>query len=130
MPIVRIDIQAGKSAAYKRAVLDGVREAIVSTLGVPSDRVMQRLAETPAQDVDAPSKTDRLTIVEISMLPGRGSDLKERLYEMIVARLGNEPGISASDIMVLVNDPAAECFAIGGVIQCTIRQAPQSEDTE
>jgi len=121
MPIVRIDIQSGKSTAYKRAILHGVRSAITTTLGVPDDRVMQRLIETPAENIDTPEiRSDRLTIIEVSMLPGRGPELKRSLYEGIVHSLGEDPGIHAHDIMVLVNDPVAECFALGGVMQCTL----------
>lgn len=121
MPIVRIDIQSGKTTSYKRAILHGVRSAITSALNVPNDRVMQRLIETPAENIDTPEiRSDRLTIIEVSMLPGRGPDLKRSLYEGVVHALGEEPGIHAHDIMVLVNDPVAECFALGGVMQCTL----------
>lgn len=120
MPIVRIDIESGKSAAYKRAILRGVRSAITGALGVPDERLMQRLAETPAEDIDACDvRSDRLTIIEISMLPGRGADMKRSMYDRIVSELSTDPGIHAHDIMVLVNDPVAECFALGGVMQCT-----------
>jgi len=129
MPIVRIDIQSEKSTAYKRDILRGVREAIVEALGVPDDRVMQRLIETPADDIDAPEiRSDRLTIIEISMMPGRGPDLKESLYGAIVRKLGETPGIYSHDIMVLVNEPTAECFALGGVMQCTLTAAPDEDD--
>ncbi len=130
MPIVRIDIQAGKSTAYKRDILHGVRAAITESLGVSDDRVMQRIIETPSDDIDAPEiRTDRLTIIEVSMLPGRGPELKERMFDAIVARLGERPGIHAKDITVIVNDPSAECFAIGGVMQCTVT-APAQPDLE
>ena len=121
MPIVRIDIQAGKSTAYKRDILHAVRSAITESLGVPDDRVMQRIIEANAEDVDATEiRTDRLTIIEISMLPGRDAALKNALYSAIVSRLGVKPGIGQHDITVIVNDPSAECFAIGGVMQCTL----------
>ena len=121
MPIVRIDIQSGKTTAYKRAILHGVRSAITSSLGAPDDRVMQRIIETPAEDIDiTEGRSDRLTIIEVSMLPGRGPELKRALYESIVHALSADPGIHARDIMVLVNDPVAECFALGGVMQCTL----------
>jgi 4-oxalocrotonate tautomerase len=129
MPIVRIDIQSGKSTAYKRDILHGVRAAITESLGVPSDRVMQRLIETSADDIDAPEiRSDRLTIIEISMLPGRGPDLKEALYNAIVYKLGEQPGIYSHDIMVLVNEPTAECFALGGVMQCTLTAKPAEDE--
>lgn len=129
MPIIRIDIQAGKSTAYKRDILRGVRDAVTTTLGAPDDRVMQRIIETPADDIDVTDvRSDRLTIIEISMLPGRGPDLKEALYNAIVANLGDRPGIHARDVTVIVNDPSAECFAIGGVMQCTLTPAPEEAE--
>ena len=129
MPIVRIDIQSGKTTAYKRDILHGVRSAIVEALDVPDDRVMQRLIEAPAENIDAPEiRSDRLTIIEVSMLPGRGPDLKEALYSAIVRKLGEKPGIYSHDIMVLINDPSAECFALGGVMQCTLTPSPDEDD--
>jgi phenylpyruvate tautomerase PptA (4-oxalocrotonate tautomerase family) len=118
MPIVRIDIQSGKTTEYKRALLRGVREAITEELGAPDDRVMQRIVETAREDVDTTDeRSDRLTIVEISMLP-RAVELKEKLYQGIARRLTLEPGVSKRDLVVLVNDPAAECFFIDGSVQC------------
>ncbi|HSK46781.1 MAG TPA: tautomerase family protein [Coriobacteriia bacterium] len=121
MPIVRIDIQSGKTTAYTRSLLGGVRMALTEALGVPDDRVMQRVIETPAEDIDTTDiKSDRLTIIEISMLSGRGPELKERLYSAIAKRLGFEPGISAHDLIVIVHDPAGECFYLNGAIQCDV----------
>ncbi|NTU70435.1 MAG: tautomerase family protein [Coriobacteriia bacterium] len=131
MPFVRIDIQSGKSTAYKRALLHGVRGALVLALDVPDGRIMQRLIETPAEDIDAGAdRGDSLTIIDISMLPGRGADLKGRLYESIVGNLAADPGIHAKDIMVVVHDPSAECFAVGGVMQCTIAPADVAADDD
>ena len=129
MPIVRIDIQAGKSTAYKRELLRGVRSAITQALGVAGERVMQRIIETPADNIDTTEvKSDRLTIIEVSMLPGRDAGLKQTMYDAIVTQLAEAPGIHARDIMVVVNEPLAECFALGGVMQCTI--TPNSEEAE
>ena len=128
MPIVRIDIQAGKSTAYKRALLHGVREGIKSALEVHDDRIMQRIVETPVDDIDTTAaKSDRLTIVEVSMLPGRTAGLKQKLYEAIAAHLAHEPGVNESDLIVIVNDPPAECFYLNGAIQCATPPAPVSE---
>ncbi len=118
MPIVRIDIQSGKTTEYKRQILHGVRDAIVSELGVPGERVMQRVIETAREDIDASeARSDRLTIIEITMLP-RGKDLKEALFRAIANRLGTDPGITQHDLVVLLNDPAAECFFVNGRMLC------------
>lgn len=127
MPIVRIDIQAGKSTEYRRALLHGVRDAITSALGVPDERIMQRIIETPAEDIDATEvKSDRLTIVEITMM-SRPAEKKDALYREIAKNLGIAPGVSAKDLVVLVNDPAAECFFLNGTMQCTPAPAPTAE---
>jgi len=131
VPIVRIDIQAGKSTVYKRDILHAVRSAITSSLGVTDERVMQRIIETPAENIDSPeTRTDHLVIIEVSMLPGRDAARKQAMYAAIVAHLGEKPGIHQADITVIVNDPAAECFAIGGVMQCTLPGAPASSDDD
>lgn len=115
MPIVRIDIQSGKSTSYKRALLHGVREAVCGALGVPETRVMQRLIESTPENIDAPGRqAERLTIVEITMLSGRDAEMKRSLYSQVVSRLGLEPGIEPENIMVVVHDPPAECFCLGG----------------
>lgn len=127
MPIVRIDIQAGKSTAYKRSLLHGVRQALTGALGIPDDRVMQRIVETPAEDIDTPEiRSDRLTIVEITLIEGRGQELKEALYQAVAKRLGFEPGISEHDLVVLLNEGAGECFFLNGTMQC----APPEPSTD
>ena len=129
MPIVRIDIQSGKSTAYKRDILRGVRSALTSALGVPDERIMQRIVETDSDDIDVTeSRTDRLTIIEISMLPGRGPELKQALFDAIVTNLAESPGVHARDIQVVLNEPAAECFSLGGVWQCTLTSAPEEPE--
>lgn len=131
MPIVRIDIQAGKSTLYKRALLNGVREAVTSALGVPDERVMLRVIETPAEDIDATEvKSDRLTIVEVTMMSGRGAELKHALYSGIAKRLGLAPGVAAHDLVVVVNDPPGECFYLNGSIQCEVPGSSEQTDAE
>lgn len=119
MPVVRIDIQEGKSTVYKRALLNGVRSAVVSVLDIPAERLMQRIVETAAENVDASDiRSDRLTIVEVAMVEGRGTELKERLYQEISRELRLAPGIDTHDLVVIINDPPGECFFINGTMQC------------
>ncbi|MBE0475921.1 MAG: tautomerase family protein [Coriobacteriia bacterium] len=116
MPFVRIEIQAGKTGQYRRALLHGVRRALVEALGVPDERIMQRIAEYEPSDLDVPeTKSDRLTLIEISMLPRDGA-VKRDLYERIVHSLALSPGVSADDVMIVVNEPHRECFGICGEV--------------
>jgi phenylpyruvate tautomerase PptA (4-oxalocrotonate tautomerase family) len=131
VPIVRIDIQSGKTTAYKRDMLRSVRSAIVESLGVDNERVTQRIIETPAENIDdAGVRSDHLTVIDVAMLPGRDAAVKSKMYAAIVEALGERPGIHQRDITVLVSDPAAECFAIGGVMQCTLPDEPEPAPAE
>jgi len=131
VPIVRIDIQAGKSIDYRHALLSGVRRGVTSALGVPDERVTVRIVETPAENIDtAGVKSDRYTVVEISMLPGRGAELKEPMYQAIAEELVADPGITAPDLVVLVHDPAAECFYLNGVMAADRPGDREAEDAK
>ena len=116
MPFVRIEIQAGKTGQYKRALLHGVRRALTSAVGVGDDRIMQRIIEFEPENLDIPdTKSDRLTMIEIAMLP-REAEVKRALYGEIVKSLSFSPGIAADDIMIIVNEPDRECFGICGEV--------------
>ena len=131
MPIVRIDIESGKSPAYRHAVLAGVRRGVTSGLGVADDRVTVRLCEIAGDNIDtAGAKSDRYTVVEVSMLPGRDAALKDAMYRAIAEELAAEPGISARDLVVLVHDPSAECFFLNGEIACGPTQSMTSVPEE
>lgn len=127
MPVVRIDIQSGKSDAYKRAILHGVRGAIRLALELTDDRIMQRIIETPAENIDvAGVRSDHLTVVTITMVEGRDLKIKTRLYREVTRRLGAEPGIDESDLVVLIEESAGDCFYVRGIVHC---EAPDTVET-
>lgn len=125
MPIVRIDIQQSKSTIYKRALLHGVRNAIVSALGVGSERVFSRIIESPAEHIDSPEgRSDQLTVIEISLLSGRSGELKERLFGEIKRNLSHDPGIEAHDLVIVLHDEPGDCICV------TAPPAPTTADFE
>jgi phenylpyruvate tautomerase PptA (4-oxalocrotonate tautomerase family) len=113
MPFVRIDIQSGKSTAYKRAILASTRRAISSALGVGGERVLQRITESPVDDIDVLERSDRFTLVEIAMKE-RDNERKQRLYAAVVNELGESPGIVAHDVAVYLVEQPGECFCTSG----------------
>ena len=49
MPLVRIDLRAGKSAEYRKALGDGVHRAMIEALAIPPDDRFQVITEHPAE---------------------------------------------------------------------------------
>jgi phenylpyruvate tautomerase PptA (4-oxalocrotonate tautomerase family) len=105
VPVVRIDVAGPKSAEYRSALLAGVRAGVLAGLGVPDERVTVRLFETAAGDFDLPAcRTERYTIVDVTMYAGRTPDLKAACIAAVRERLAENPGIEPSEVTVVFHD--------------------------
>lgn len=114
-PLVKIEIIEGKSSEYKNAILGGVHQAVVKTLGIPDSELIQRLYELPFNNFEyPPDKTINTTIIEITMFKGRTLKIKRELYQAIVNNLEKNPGINGQDIMIVLLEPPLENWGVRG----------------
>ena len=114
MPLVRIEIRRGRTPAEKRALMEAIHSALVEALQIPDWDRTQRLIEHEAEDFEIPpGKTERYTLIEITMFPGRSLDAKRRLYRALVQNLG-ALGIVASDTFIVLHEPPMENWGIRG----------------
>ncbi len=101
MPLTRISMRAGKPAAYRRAIFDGVYEAMRETFNVPENDRFMTISEHDSGDFDfgadylGIARTDDFIIVQITANNTRTLDQKKALYAAIVAKLKASPGIRA-----------------------------------
>jgi phenylpyruvate tautomerase PptA (4-oxalocrotonate tautomerase family) len=101
VPLVRIDITGPKEPEYKRALLAGVRGAITNAFGVDDSRVVLRVVETPADDVDVPPcRSERLCVIDILMYEGRTPEMKAMMAAEARRALALDPGVEPSDVMI------------------------------
>jgi phenylpyruvate tautomerase PptA (4-oxalocrotonate tautomerase family) len=114
MPLVRIEIAAGHAAEYKNALLNGVHDALVEAIGIPDSDRRQRLYELDEQHFEHSGRTDSYTIIEITMFKGRSFEAKKALYAAIVRNLEADPGISGSEVSIVIHDPPLENWGIRG----------------
>jgi 4-oxalocrotonate tautomerase family enzyme len=115
MPLVRITIRSGKSANYKKTLLDGVHNALVQAFKIPERDRYQILHELDAEHLEAPpAKTENITVIEITAFKGRSNEAKKHLYQAIVENLAKNPGIKGDDIMIIVHEPPLENWGIRG----------------
>src|SRR3972149_9088034 len=114
MPLVRIEIRRGRTPAEKRALMEAIHSALVEALQIPDWDRTERLIEHEAEDFEIPpGKTERYTLIEITMFPGRSLDAKRRLYRALVQNLG-ALGIAASDTFLVLHEPPMENWGIRG----------------
>ncbi|MDD1763192.1 MAG: tautomerase family protein [Methanobacteriaceae archaeon] len=115
MPLVKIEILKGKSIEYKKAILNGVHQALVEALMIPEHDRFQRIYELGKDDFEVPpDRTDRATIIEIKMFPGRSLEAKKNLYQCIIRNLKNDPGIDGHDVVIILLEPPLTNWGMRG----------------
>jgi phenylpyruvate tautomerase PptA (4-oxalocrotonate tautomerase family) len=115
MPLVKIEILKGKSREYKKAILNGVHQALVEALKIPDHDRFQRIYELDKDDFEVPpDRTDRATIIEIKMFPGRSLEAKKNLYQCLIRNLKNDPGIDGHDVMIILLEPPLTNWGMRG----------------
>jgi phenylpyruvate tautomerase PptA (4-oxalocrotonate tautomerase family) len=121
MPLVRITLAAGKPAQYRRAVADGIHDALVETASVPPEDRFQVVEEVSAGNlVCSPSylgvdHTPDVIFVQIFLNRGRTVEVKAELYAAIAAKLAESPGVRKGDVIVNLVEVSREnwCFGDG-----------------
>ncbi len=119
MPLVRIETIKGRTPEQKKALLAAVHDALVETLRIPDGDRTQRLHELAPEDFERPpGRSDRYTLIEIAMFPGRSLDAKRRLYQSLVSKLG-ALGTLPADVFIVLHEPPMENWSVRDGIPAT-----------
>lgn len=121
MPLVRISLRKGKPAAYRKAILDGIYQAMISTFNVPNeDRFMVINEHDEPNFSYSPTyfniaRTDDLILIQLTVSNTRNVTQKKALFRQIVENLKANPGVRPEDVFInLVEvDPANWSFGHG-----------------
>jgi len=123
MPLVRISLRAGRSAAEKQAISDGIHSAMVETIDVPPDDRFQIVTEHAAGEglIADPhylgiDRTDGVVMIQIALRRGRTVEQKRALYRRIADNLAAAPArVRPQDVFVTLveNDLADWSFGNG-----------------
>jgi phenylpyruvate tautomerase PptA (4-oxalocrotonate tautomerase family) len=109
MPMIKIEMLEGKTADYKKSVLNSVQNAVKDAVAVDEINIVQRIYEISEGSYIKPAdRGNNLTIIEITLYPGRPESTKKKLFEEIVKNLSEDPGIEAGDIITVLHEPPME----------------------
>lgn len=124
MPLSRIFLRKGKSAAHKQAILDGVYLAMRETFDVPENDRFMVISEQEAENFDYDrsylgiDRSDDLVIIQLTVSNTRPRKQKQALYKRIVERLTDKPGLRPQDIFINLVEVLRENWSFGnGVAQ-------------
>ena len=119
MPLVRIDLRAGTSAEYRKALGDGVHRAMVEALGVPSDDRFQVIAEHSAAGLNYDPqylgirRSDSVVFVQITLSTGRKPQQKRKFYKRVTELLAESPGVMPADLVINLVEVVWENWSFG-----------------
>ena len=118
MPLIHISLRAGKPAIYRQAIFDGLYQAMREALDVPEDDQVMTITEHEATNFRYGSaygiaRSADLVYIQITVFSTRTAEQKKALFERIAERLGENPGIRAEDVFVVVLDATNENWSVG-----------------
>ena len=123
MPLARIDLAAGHSAAYRKAIADGVHRALTETFTVPADDRFQVITEhTPGGDLIYDpqylgiQRSDGFVLIQLTVSNTRTIEQKKALYRRIAELLKDNPGVRPEDVFINLVEVAKENWSFGNGI--------------
>jgi len=120
MPLVRIDMQAGRDAAQVQKIADAIHNAIAEQYGIPERDRFQIINQLPsgaiiAQDAGLGFERDAgVVMIQIFTQRGRSQNAKQLLYQVIASKLACA-GVVPENVFIgyVENGPEDWSFGFG-----------------
>ena len=102
-------------AGRRKALSDALHGCVSVALGLPPDKRFHRFVALEAEDFIHPvDRSDRYTIVEISLFEGRSVETKKQLIRLIFERFERELGIAPQDVEITIHETPKHNWGIRG----------------
>jgi phenylpyruvate tautomerase PptA (4-oxalocrotonate tautomerase family) len=100
---------------HRTALSDCIHRCLVEAIALPETKRFQRFFPLAPEDFVHPDdRSDRYTIIEISMFAGRSEEAKRRLIHLLFQRIEAEIGIAPQDIEITIEESPAANWGIRG----------------
>ncbi len=119
MPLVEIDVIAGRPAERTRAIADAVHTAMCETIGIPQRDRFQLINERQRhQLIYDPGyldirRTDDIVIIRIVLAAGRTVEQKQRLYARIAELLVQNADVRREDVTICLIENERDGWSFG-----------------
>jgi phenylpyruvate tautomerase PptA (4-oxalocrotonate tautomerase family) len=119
MPFIRSAVKRGTTPEQKKAIVDGIHQALVESIGMPDDELFNLVSEYEPENFfydrkfNGISRSDNLVVIEITMRRGRSDAMKKALYANIAANLEKLGKISPRDIFIFTHENDYSDWSVG-----------------
>jgi len=117
--LVRISLREGTTPEYRKAIADGVHQAIVEAMAVPAQDRFQVISEYKAGDLiyDADyldvKRSGKIVFVQITLSTGRKPGQKRALFKRMAELLAKSPGLRPEDLLINLVEVSWENWSFG-----------------
>ena len=118
MPLVRIDVQEGRTPAELRKIADVVQDVMLDVFAAPPRDRYQIITEHPVGHIIAEDtglgfeRTAGVVVIQI-VQQGRNAEQKATAYRELAASLQAECGVEPTDLIVSVTSNRREDWSFG-----------------
>ncbi|MEV8520713.1 tautomerase family protein [Dyella marensis] len=122
MPLVRIALRRGKSAAYIAALRNGIYRAMREAFDVPENDRFILVSQHDAEEFDYDAhylgveRDDDLVIVQIACNNTRTTEKKQAFYRRMAELLAEEPGLRPENLFINLLETGKENWSFGNGI--------------
>jgi 4-oxalocrotonate tautomerase len=122
MPLVRVSLRRGKPATYRKAITDGIYDAMRATFDVPEEDRFMVLSEHDEADFSYSTnylgiaRSDDLLLIQITISNTRTREKKKALYRAIADNLAKNPGVRPQDVFINLVEVLPENWSFGNGI--------------
>ena len=122
MPLTRVSLRRGKSAAYRKAILDGIYRAMREEFDVPEEDRFMTITEHDEADFSFSktylgiARTDDLILIQITANNTRTTEKKKAFFRQIVENLKADPGVRPEDVFINLVEVLPENWSFGNGI--------------
>lgn len=119
MPFVRTSLHKDTSRESRKAIVDGVHQALIDAIGMPEDELFNLVSAYDPEDFfysrtfNGIARSDRLVVVEITLRRGRSDAMKRDIYARIAANCEASIGLSPRDLFIFLHENDHSDWSVG-----------------
>ena len=122
MPFTRIALRAGKPAAYREALTQGIQRALIAEFNVPEDDIFMVITEHDDSNIVYDrnylgiARSDDLVLIQLAVTNSRTQEQKKALFKRIADNLAEHPGVRREDVFINLVEVLKENWSFGNGI--------------
>jgi 4-oxalocrotonate tautomerase len=122
MPLVRIDLVAGKSVEFRKTIGEIIYQAMREVINVPANDKFQIITEHAAGEINVADNylgntySKDIVLIQITLNAGRTVEMKKAFFKKIADDIHAQLKVRRDDVVINLVEVVKENWSFGGGI--------------